>query len=147
MTNPAEQPASSEAVTPPNLPVLLQKFAQASAYGSLDERLSSAGKVEAAFSNLQARIAALEADLTTCRESVLATAKLANDKQREVVALNAERDALRKDAERYRWLRDVSVPPHNFYLSVPIEFDGVKYSPSEVDDAIDAALSKKGPQA
>lgn len=49
--------------------------------------------------------------------------------------------ALEKDAARYRWLRDVSTPPHNFYLSVPIEFDGVRYTPHEVDAAIDAALS------
>lgn len=46
-------------------------------------------------------------------------------------------DAL--DAARYRWLRDVSVPPHNFYLSVPDEFKDVKFSKAEVDAAIDAA--------
>ncbi|MEJ1933875.1 hypothetical protein WDZ92_27065 [Nostoc sp. NIES-2111] len=43
------------------------------------------------------------------------------------------------DAARYRWLRDISVPPHNFYLSVPAEFDGVRYAPGEVDDYIDKA--------
>lgn len=48
-------------------------------------------------------------------------------------------DAL--DAARYRWLRDTSVPPHNFYLSVPVEFNGVKYSREEVDVAIDAAIT------
>jgi hypothetical protein len=52
----------------------------------------------------------------------------------------AERDVLRADAARYRWLRDVSVPPHNFYISVPIEFDGVRYTPQDVDAAIDAAI-------
>lgn len=41
---------------------------------------------------------------------------------------------------RYRWLRDVSVPPHNFYLSVPDEFAGVRYAPTEVDAAIDASI-------
>ncbi len=45
-----------------------------------------------------------------------------------------------RDAARYRWLRDVSVPPHNFYLSVPIEFDGVRYTRAEVDAEIDAAI-------
>lgn len=45
-----------------------------------------------------------------------------------------------RDAERYRWLRDVSVPPHNFYLSVPDEFAGVRYTPTEVDAAIDAVI-------
>lgn len=46
-----------------------------------------------------------------------------------------------KDAARYRWLRDLSVPPHNFYLSVPAEFHGVKYTPAEVDAYIDQARS------
>lgn len=53
--------------------------------------------------------------------------------------------SLEADAERYRWLRDKSVPPHNFYISVPIEFDGVRYTAAEVDAGIDsarAALSK-----
>lgn len=54
------------------------------------------------------------------------------------VAVN-EQDRL--DAARYRWLRDSSVPPHNFYLSVPVEFDGVKYTPQEVDNYIDAAIA------
>lgn len=44
------------------------------------------------------------------------------------------------DAARYRWLRDQSCPPHNFYISVPIEFHGVRYSPAEVDAYIDAAI-------
>jgi hypothetical protein len=46
----------------------------------------------------------------------------------------------KKDAERYRWLRDFSVPPHQFYLSVPIEFDGVRFTKAEVDAYIDAAI-------
>lgn len=50
---------------------------------------------------------------------------------------------LAADARRYKWLRDKSVPPHNFYLSVPVEFDGVRYTPHEVDAAIDAALEQK----
>lgn len=61
--------------------------------------------------------------------------------EREIERLTAERDALRKDAERYRWLRDTSVPPHNFCLSVPIEFDGVRYTPAEVDASIDADIA------
>ena len=51
--------------------------------------------------------------------------------------------AAEKDAGRYRWLRDKSVPPHNFYLSVPVEFDGIRYTPQEVDAAIDAAIGAK----
>lgn len=56
--------------------------------------------------------------------------------------LEKENEALRKDAERYRWLRDKSVPPHNFYIAVPDEFHGVSYKPQEVDAAIDAAIEK-----
>lgn len=58
-----------------------------------------------------------------------------------VQELRAERDAAQRDAERYRWLRDKSVPPHNFYLSVPIEFAEERYTPQQVDAAIDAARS------
>jgi len=54
-------------------------------------------------------------------------------------AVRKEMEGDAKDAKRYRWLRDESVPPHNFYLSVPIEFDGVRYGPHEVDAYIDAA--------
>lgn len=48
-----------------------------------------------------------------------------------------------KDAARYRWLRDKSVPPHNFYLAVPIEFKDDRYTPDQVDAAIDAAIGKQ----
>lgn len=57
----------------------------------------------------------------------------------EVLALRAEVAALKANAARYLWLRDVSVPPHNFYLSVPTEFDGVRYAPADVDSYIDKA--------
>lgn len=46
-----------------------------------------------------------------------------------------------QDAARYRWLRDTSVPPHNFYLSVPDEFKDERYTPRDVDAAIDAAIA------
>lgn len=58
----------------------------------------------------------------------------------EICRLIAERDALKADAVRYQWLRDKSVPPHNFYLSVPVEFADEKYSRKQVDQAIDAAM-------
>lgn len=48
-----------------------------------------------------------------------------------------------EDAARYRWLRDVSVPPHNFYLSVPDEFKDERYTPAQVDAAIDAARARQ----
>ena len=49
-----------------------------------------------------------------------------------------ERDA---DAARYRWLRDHSCPPHNFYISVPDEFHGIRYTLQDVDAYIDAAIA------
>ena len=45
-----------------------------------------------------------------------------------------------RDGERYRWLRDQSVPPHNFYLSVPVEFADTRYTSADVDAAIDSAI-------
>ncbi len=58
--------------------------------------------------------------------------------------LLAEVERLREDAARYRWLRDESCPPHNFYVSVPDEFKGVRYSAHEVDTYIDAARQALG---
>jgi hypothetical protein len=56
---------------------------------------------------------------------------------------DAEMTALRKDAERYQWLRDKSESVHQFYLSTPIWFTGVKFSKENVDSTIDAAMSKE----
>lgn len=53
--------------------------------------------------------------------------------------------AIEQDAARYRWLRDRSVPPHNFYIAVPDEFHDTRYTPQEVDAAIDAAISSSAP--
>ena len=58
--------------------------------------------------------------------------------------LVAEVERLRGDAARYHWLRDESCPPHNFYVSVPDEFKGVRYSAHEVDTYIDAARQALG---
>lgn len=57
--------------------------------------------------------------------------------------LKAECEALRKDAERYRWLRDESESINQFYLSTPIWFTGVKFSKENVDRTIDAAMGKE----
>lgn len=60
-----------------------------------------------------------------------------------VLALIAENEALRKEAERYQWLRDKSDSVHQFYLSTPIWFTGVKFSKEMVDSTIDSAMSKE----
>jgi len=62
----------------------------------------------------------------------------------ELDAVKAENAKLRDDAARYGWLRDHSCPPHNFYVSVPDEFHGVRYSRSDVDAYIDAARQALG---
>lgn len=63
-----------------------------------------------------------------------------------VLALIAEIEALRKDAARYRWLRDKSESVHSFYLSVPIWFSNIHFQRKDVDIAIDAAIAEDGRQ-
>ena len=58
-------------------------------------------------------------------------------------SLHEHVEALRKDAERYRWLRDSSESIHQFYLSTPIWFTGVKFSKENVDSTIDAAMREE----
>lgn len=58
-----------------------------------------------------------------------------------IAILEASLAAAERDAGRYRWLRDDSVPPHNFYISVPDEFKDERYTPQQVDAAIDAAIT------
>jgi hypothetical protein len=55
-------------------------------------------------------------------------------------------DDVVRDASRYRWLRDFSVPPHQFYMSVPDEFANVRCTRHEVDAYIDAALLSSIPK-
>lgn len=64
-----------------------------------------------------------------------------------LVALSVIKEAssLARDAARYRWLRDKSEPGIcSFYLSVGQAFKNVKFAPETVDEAIDAAIQRKG---
>jgi hypothetical protein len=55
--------------------------------------------------------------------------------------LRAKFFALSLDAERYRWLRDISEPGIcAFYLSVGQAFHGVRFARETVDEAIDAQI-------
>lgn len=56
--------------------------------------------------------------------------------------LKTENEALRKDAERYQWLRDKSESVHQFYLSTPIWFTGVRFRKEDVNSSIDTAMGK-----
>lgn len=76
-----------------------------------------------------------DGNATLWADNVREAAKIVDDAIRAPVP---EVDAL--DAARYRWLRDLSVPPHNFYIAVPIEFKDERYTARQVDAAIDAAL-------
>lgn len=50
-----------------------------------------------------------------------------------------------QDAERYRWIRDKSEAVHQFYLSVPLWFTGVRFRAQDVDKAIDAMSKGEQP--
>ena len=57
-----------------------------------------------------------------------------------IADLKAENEALRKDAERYRWLRSNSVPPYHDHFPVARYFDtGEMILGEALDAAIDAA--------
>lgn len=50
--------------------------------------------------------------------------------------------SLQREAARYRWLRDKSEPGIcAFYLSVGKAFDGIKFTQTTVDEAIDAQIA------
>jgi hypothetical protein len=79
--------------------------------------------------------------------------RAAIDQARELLRIvTVERDALRADAERYRWLRDRSAAnPRDFYSSescwyVSRTFGdgyGENYTGNRIDDAIDAAMASQ----
>lgn len=58
-----------------------------------------------------------------------------------VRALLDECETLRKDAERYRWLRDKSESLHSFYLIIPLWMTGVRFRQEDVDRSIDDAIA------
>lgn len=55
-------------------------------------------------------------------------------------SLISEIQQLRKEAERYRWLRDKSESGHSFYLSVPLWLSGIRFRKEDVDNGIDKAI-------
>lgn len=68
---------------------------------------------------------------------------LKNEVLEQRLAAAEQRNAeLEKNAARYVWLRDKSESAHQFYLSTPIWFTGVKFNKENVDNTIDAAMTK-----
>lgn len=80
-----------------------------------------------------------------CRELIRLRAENSDLKQQLVAAgITAENcEMFRRDAGRYRWLRDSSESVHQFYLSTPIWFTGVKFSKENVDNTIDASMQER----
>lgn len=87
---------------------------------------------------LKAEVARLAADNASLRGSCAKLGAEHAGMVRTVRKQATELNGLRKDAERYRWLRDKSEALHSFYLSVPIWMTGVKFSQETVDSTIDA---------
>lgn len=125
--------------------------------------------VEARERILLARVAELEKDLADCfrltgadpdgnedwrlaRDAVKEVAAMRTDldlEEARVAELEAERDAARADAERYRWLRDSAAGQweHPIVVSQKRQGDRMQYvGPlgfKELDAAIDAARGKE----
>ena len=59
----------------------------------------------------------------------------------ELDALKSEVEELRKNSDRYVWLRDKSESFNRFYISVPAWLEGVKFRPEAVDEGIDRAMA------
>jgi hypothetical protein len=86
--------------------------------------------------DLIARLRILASNITgTLREAADALERADDERDSAAKSLRAERDALLKDAERYRWLK--ATP----WTSATWEIVAAE-SPALWDDAIDAALAK-----
>ena len=59
----------------------------------------------------------------------------------DILLLLDECETLRKEAKRYRWLRDKSESLHSFYLSIPLWMTGVRFRQEDVDRSIDDAIA------
>lgn len=61
--------------------------------------------------------------------------------QAKSAALQAERDALAKAAERYRWLREANLDKDHYQISM-VTIYTIEHAFDELDAAIDAAIEK-----
>lgn len=89
------------------------------------------------INELQAQLATVTKDAEQGRVSGMTAIA---DLQQRLTAAEQRNSELEKNAARYIWLRDKSESVHQFYLSTPIWFTGVKFNPENVDRTIDAAL-------
>lgn len=102
-----------------------------------------------AYDAAQSELAALREELASTKTSLEAvTLNLSRvddclfKKSLRLTAAEQRNAELEKNSDRYIWLRDKSEAVHQFYLSTPIWFTGVKFNPDSVDSTIDAAMAK-----
>ena len=87
---------------------------------------------------------ALQAEVANLRRKQRVTEGIAGDYKEQLdaaLARLAEIESLRKDAERYRWLRDVP----NLYRDHPAVYSAIVegFTSMEIETSIDAAISKE----
>ena len=97
----------------------------------------------AACAERDKRIAELERKSDQDDETILWQAKEIADKIDRVAELERQLEEARKDAERYRWLRDTSNPDDSRHMiALHINDQQEDASLSGIDAAIDAAMQK-----
>lgn len=83
--------------------------------------------------------------LPGCLGPVKREVVLAEDHHELIAGLIAENEALRKDAERYRWMRDCPWPGHMQAVGISsIGNDAYWLAGDEADRAVDAEMGKDG---
>jgi hypothetical protein len=90
----------------------------------------------------QSELAALREELARIKGISDNYYSLLVDANQSLAAAEQRNAELEKNAARYIWLRDKSESVHQFYLSTPIWFTGVKFNQESVDSTIDAAMAK-----
>jgi hypothetical protein len=89
-----------------------------------------------------AELAALRDELAGVVAEKVGLQEWVDNLKHDLTAAEQRNAELEKDAARYIWLRDKSESVHQFYLSTPIWFTGVKFNTENVDSTIDAAMAK-----
>ena len=79
-------------------------------------------------------------DLVKAREAERVMHEERNKLEGEIEALKAERDALARDAARYRWLRQPNPLHREAHIAVLTHNGGWVASEEKADAAIDAAM-------
>jgi hypothetical protein len=111
-------------------------------YKGMNVGLDSDCVLASDFDAAQSELTALREELAEIKESLAYRGSLLNRTRLRAEVAEQRNAELEKNSARYIWLRDKSESVHQFYLSTPIWFTGVKFNPENVDSAIDAAMTK-----